>query len=265
MSKIAVIYYSATGHVHKLAEALANGAADAGAEVRLRRVAELAPEEVIRGQDAWHEHYVAASGSVREVEPEDLEWADGFAFGTPTRYGLPAAQLKEFIDQTGPLWIKGALANKVATSFTSAANRHGGQESTLLALNNIFYHWGSVIVPPGYTHPVQYAAGGNPYGTSYPSGLDGDPSVTAEALTAAHYQGYRLAQYANLLVAGQDSVPPRPNGSPSSSEHKDDSSSDPARPLVRARSNPLDPEPYSPPPPSKWTGQATSGSPRPAA
>jgi len=199
VSNIAVIYYSATGHVHKLAEAVAQGARDAGADVRLRRVAELAPEEVIRQQDAWHEHYVATMGSVEEVKLEDLEWADGFALGTPTRYGLPAAQLKEFIDQTGPLWIDGHLKDKVATSFTSSSNRHGGQESTILALNNIFYHWGSAIVPPGYTDPVLYAAGGNPYAASYPAGLDGDPSVSAEALTAAHYQGYRLAQYATRL------------------------------------------------------------------
>lgn len=206
MTSIAVIYYSATGHVHKLADALAKGAADAGGEVRLRRVAELAPEEVIRTQDAWHEHYLATLGSVDEVGLEDLEWADGFAFGTPTRYGLPAAQLKQFIDQTGPLWAKGSLANKVATSFTSSANRHGGQESTLLAINNAFYHWGALIVPPGYTNAVQYAAGGNPYGTSYPSGTEGDPSVTAEALTAAHYQGYRLAKFAALIAAAGGST-----------------------------------------------------------
>jgi NAD(P)H dehydrogenase (quinone) len=118
---------------------------------------------------------------------------------------LPAAQLKEFIDQTGPLWVEGHLSNKVATSFTSSANRHGGQESTLLALNNTFYHWGSLIAPPGYTDPVLYAAGGNPYGTSYQSGI-GDSSVSGEALTAAHYQGHRLAQYASRLVA-------RPTGS----------------------------------------------------
>ena len=201
MSKIAVIYYSATGHVHKLAEALAKGAADAGGEVRLRRVPELALEEVVRRQDAWHEHFEATVGIVEEARIEDLDWADGFALGTPTRYGLPAAQLKQFIDQTGPLWIGGRLSNKVATSFTSSANRHGGQESTLLALNNIFYHWGSLIVPPGYTHQVLYAAGGNPYGTSYPSGIDGDSAVSAEALTAAHFQGYRLARYARRLVA----------------------------------------------------------------
>jgi NAD(P)H dehydrogenase (quinone) len=212
MSKIAVIYYSSTGHVHKLAEALTNGAADAGAEVRLRRVAELAPEEIIRRQAAWHDHHAATVDVVEEAQLEDLEWADGFALGTPTRYGLPAAQLKEFIDQTGPLWADGHLANKVATSFTSAANRHGGQESTLLALNNIFYHWGSLIVPPGYTHQVQYEAGGNPYGTSYESGLEGDLSVSGEALTAAHYQGFRLAQYARRLVSGAVSLAAHPVG-----------------------------------------------------
>lgn len=123
----------------------------------------------------------------------------GVTFGTPTRFGLPAAQLKEFIDQTGPLWVQGHLANKVATSFTSSQNAHGGQESTLLALNNVFYHWGCLIVPPGYTHAVVAAAGGNPYGASYAAGA-GD-AVSTEALTAAHYQGFRLAQYADRLAA----------------------------------------------------------------
>jgi NAD(P)H dehydrogenase (quinone) len=201
MSKILVVYYSATGHVHKMAEAVARGAIDAGAEVRTRRVAELASEEIIRSQDAWFEHYTATVGVVPEATLDDLAWADGFAFGTPTRYGLPASQLKQFIDQTGPLWINGDLSNKVATSFTSASNTHGGQESTILALNNVFYHWGCVIVPPGYTHALLYAAGGNPYGASYPSGVD-DSSVSGEALAAAHYQGHRLAQYAERLVSG---------------------------------------------------------------
>jgi NAD(P)H dehydrogenase (quinone) len=201
MGKILVLYYSATGHVHKMAEAVARGATDAGAEVRTRRAAELASEEIIRSQDAWHEHYTATAGVVPEVSLDDLEWADGFAFGSPTRYGLPASQLKQFIDQTGPLWVKGDLSNKVATSFTSASNAHGGQESTILALNNVFYHWGCLIVPPGYTHPLLYAAGGNPYGASYASGVE-DSSVSAEALAAAHYQGHRLAQYAELLASG---------------------------------------------------------------
>jgi len=240
MSKIAIIYYSSTGHVHKLAEAIARGAADAGAEVRLRRVAELAPEEVIRRQDAWHEHYEATVGVVEEAKLEDLEWAHGFALGSPTRYGLPAAQLKEFIDQTGPLWVDGRLSNKVATSFTSSANRHGGQESTLLALNNTFYHWGSLIVPPGYTNQVLYAAGGNPYGTSYPSGTEGERSVSTEALTAAHYQGHRLAQYAGRLITG--------NRGPAVG--RDGNSSDP-----------LALDPYNPPHPSIFAGQARAASP----
>jgi NAD(P)H dehydrogenase (quinone) len=236
MTKIAVVYYSATGHIYEMADAVAKGANDAGAEIRLRRVAELAPEEVIRRQDAWREHYEATAPLVAEATLEDLEWADGFAFGTPTRFGLPAAQLKEFIDQTGPLWVRGDLANKVATSFTSSQNPHGGQESTLLALNNIFYHWGCLIVPPGYTHSVVDAAGGNPYGASFSAGAD--TAVSAEALTAAHYQGHRLAQYAARLV-------PRRGG--------------PAR--RHDRPSPLALDPYDPPRQSIFVGQSHSASP----
>jgi NAD(P)H dehydrogenase (quinone) len=200
MPNIAVVYYSSTGHVHQLAQAVQAGAEEAGAEVRLRRVAELAPEEVIRSQDAWHEHYVATKDSVPEATLEDLEWADGYAFGSPTRYGMVAAQLKQFLDTTGPLWAAGKLANKVATSFTSAQNRHGGQESTILALNNVLYHWGTVIVPPGYTDPLLFAAGGNPYGTSWATGGEDSPQIPDEIRTAAHYQGKRLAEYAAKLT-----------------------------------------------------------------
>jgi NAD(P)H dehydrogenase (quinone) len=264
MSNIAVVYYSATGHVYNLADALAQGARDAGADVRLRRVPEVAGEEVIRQQDAWHEHYVTTMDSVEEASLDDLEWADGLALGTPTRYGLPAAQLKQFIDQTGPLWRRGRLANKVATSFTSSENLHGGQESTLLALNNVFYHWGSLIVPPGYTNAVQYAAGGNPYGTSYPAGRDADPSVTAEALTAAHYQGYRLAQFAGLLVArGADSSGDRESIRAAQGDRSPTTAPEggPFTGRGDARSDPLGLDPYSPPPPSRWAGQARSASP----
>ena len=201
MARIAVVYYSSTGHVHQLAVALAEGAEEAGAEVRVRRVAELAPEEVIRSQDAWHEHHVATQESVPEASLDDLEWADGYAFGTPTRYGTPAAQLKQFVDTTGPLWAEGKLADKPVTSFTSSMNAHGGQESTLLALNNVFYHWGSVIVAPGYTDPLLYASGGNPYGTSYVAGQDVAKELPEEIRTAARYQGRRLATFAEKLAA----------------------------------------------------------------
>jgi NAD(P)H dehydrogenase (quinone) len=199
MANVAVIYYSSTGHVHQLARAVAAGAEEAGAAVRLLR-APSSPRSGHPLQDAWNEHYVATKDTVREATNDDLEWADGYAFGTPTRYGLPTAQLKQFIDQTGPLWAAGKLADKVVTSFTSAQNTHGGQESTILALNNAFYHWGSIIVPPGYTDPLLYEAGGNPYGTSYPSG--GDIAQIPEAVRrAAHYQGRRLAEYAARLTA----------------------------------------------------------------
>jgi NAD(P)H dehydrogenase (quinone) len=201
MANIAVIYYSSTGHVHKLAEAVARGAESAGADVRVRRVAELAPEEVIRSQDAWNEHHQATKDTVPEATHADLEWADGYAFGTPTRYGLPAAQLKQFLDATGPLWAAGKLANKVATSFTSSMNAHGGQESTILALNNVLYHWGTIIVPPGYTDPLLFASGGNPYGTSLVTGQQGHEQLPAEIVAAAEYQGRRLAEYGARLTA----------------------------------------------------------------
>ncbi|MDN3355912.1 NAD(P)H:quinone oxidoreductase [Actinomadura sp. DC4] len=195
--KVAVIYYSATGNVHALAQAVAEGAAGAGAEVRLRRVAELAPGSAIDQNPRWRRH-ADATASIAEASVEDLAWADAFAFGTPTRFGTPAAQLKQFIDQAGGLWREGKLAGKPVTAFTSAFNRHGGNEATILSLGNVFHHWGSLIVPPGFTDPAVYAAGGNPYGTSV-SGPDGPD---AAALDAARYQGRRLAETTIRLLAG---------------------------------------------------------------
>ena len=137
---IAVIYYSATGSVHELALAIAAGAESTGADVRVRRVHELAPAEAIAANAAWHAHHEAVKDAVPEATLDDLVAAEGLAFGTPTRFGNPSAQLKQFIDQTGGLWFEGKLADKTVTTFTSAVNAHGGQESTLLALNNVFYH-----------------------------------------------------------------------------------------------------------------------------
>lgn len=202
MTKIAVIYYSAYGHTYELARAVEDGAKSVGAETRLRKVRELAPDEVIATQQGWHEHRVATQ-HVSEATHEDLEWADGFAFGTPTRYGGPAAQLKQFIDTTGKLWQKGALADKAVTSFSGAMNPHGGQESTILALNNVFYHWGAIIVPVGYTDPSVFGAGGNPYGTSNTAS---DKNVSEEVLAAAHYQGARLARFAALIAQSRAST-----------------------------------------------------------
>ena len=153
-TRIAVIYYSATGNVHKLAEAIAEGAGETGAEVRLRRVQELAPEEAIQQNQEWARHRDETAESVEIATLDDLEWAHGYAFGTPTRFGNPAAQLKQYLDMAGGLWFAGALSDKAVTTFTSAMYPDGGLESTILALNNVFYHWGCVLVPPGYTSPA---------------------------------------------------------------------------------------------------------------
>jgi NAD(P)H dehydrogenase (quinone) len=202
-SKIAVVYYSATGNLHRLAQAVAEGAESAGAEVRLRHVEELATELQISQNQYWGRHRSA----VRD-EPtatlDDLEWADGVAFGTPTRFGNVAAQLKQFMDLAGHLWQEGKLADKVATSFTSSQNAHGGQETTILALNNTLYHWGMIIVPLGYTVSEVFAAGGNPYGTSYTSGHDVTGPDDA-ALNVARYQGERLARYADVVAEARAS------------------------------------------------------------
>jgi NAD(P)H dehydrogenase (quinone) len=202
-TQIAVIYYSATGNVHKLAEAIAEGAGETGAEVRLRRVAELAPEEAIAQNPAWVSHRDETAETVEEAQLEDLAWADGFAFGTPTRFGNPAAQLKQYLDMAGGLWFEGALADKAVTTFTSAMYPDGGLESTILALNNVFYHWGCVLVPPGYTSPAVFEAGGNPYGTAFPSGA-GPPSE--QVLNAARHQGRRLAAFAAVLANAPVSI-----------------------------------------------------------
>ena len=196
--KVAVIYYSATGNVHALAEAVTEGAAKAGAEVRLRKVAELAPEAAISANPEWREHREQAR-AIPEAVHDDLGWADAVIFGTPTRYGTPASQLKQFIDTTGPMWQRGELADKVYSAFVSAGTGHGGLESTVLALGNTFYHWGGIIVPPGYTDPVMFQLG-NPYGTSHVSGA-GAPGETE--LGAARHQGQRVAATTAALKAGR--------------------------------------------------------------
>lgn len=195
---VAIIYYSSTGTVHALAQAAAEGAEKAGAEVRLRKVAETAPPEAVGARAEWSRH-LEDTADVPEATHDDLEWADAVLFGTPTRFGNPAGQLRAFIDTTGPLWFQGKLADKVYSAFTASNTAHGGQESTLLALANTFYHWGGVIVPPDYTDPVQFRSG-NPYGTSHVAG-DGPPGEVV--LQAARHQARRVAETAAALKAGR--------------------------------------------------------------
>lgn len=201
MTRIAVIYYSATGNVHSLARAVADGATGAGAEVRLRHVAELRQELLISSTQYWGRHHSELEDEL-QASLEDLEWADGIAFGTPTRFGNVAAQLKVFLDLAGELWQRGELIDKVATSFTSSQSEHGGQESTILALNNTLYHWGAIVLPLGYTVHEVFNGGGNPYGASFTSDhrVDGPDE---ETLVVARAQGARLARVAGVMGAAR--------------------------------------------------------------
>ncbi|RCV48491.1 NAD(P)H:quinone oxidoreductase [Marinitenerispora sediminis] len=195
--KLSVIYYSATGVGTTIAREIAETAEKEGAEVRLRKAAELAPAEAIASNPAWAAN-VEATADVAEATPDDIVWADAVIFGSPTRYGNIAAQLKQFIDTLGPQWAQGLLADKVYSGFTSTSTAHGGQESTLLALSNSFYHFGGIIVPPGYTDPSKFADG-NPYGTSHVDAQGGNP-VADQTRTAAQVQTRRVLRVAAALT-----------------------------------------------------------------
>lgn len=198
--KLAVIYYSATGTTYRLARGIEEGAKEAGAEIRFRKVHELAPEQAINSNKGWAAHRLETQ-DVEEATLDDLTWADAIIFGTPTRYGLPTAQLKQFIDGTGGLWAKGLLVNKIASSFTSTGTSHGGHESTIISLNNTFYHWGAIIVPLGYADPVQFQVG-NPYGVSFTSN-NGELKPDEVTMTATRFQGRRVVEVAAQFLAGR--------------------------------------------------------------
>ena len=199
-AKVAVIHYSSTGIVHRLATLVADAAREAGADVRLLKVGELAPAEAIAANPGWAAH-AAEVADLPEATHDDLTWADAVIFGTPVRYGQAAAQLKQFIDGTGALWGQGLLADKVYSAFTSSATAHGGQESTLLGLNNVFIHWGGIIVTPGYTDPAKFADG-NPYGTSHTSN-NAEIAPDDTAATAAAIQARRVVTVTSQLLAGR--------------------------------------------------------------
>ncbi|GAA3383515.1 NAD(P)H:quinone oxidoreductase [Cryptosporangium minutisporangium] len=200
-SRIAVIHYSATGTVHRLAQAFVDGAADAGAEVRLRRVAELAPDHVIDAKPQWRAH-LDTTADIPVATLDDLRWADGYAFGTPTRFGNVCSQLRQFLDTTTAPWQAEELADKPATGFTASYEEHGGQEATLLSLYQTFHHWGSIVLPAGYVnYDVSHAAGGNPYGVSLvESRAAREPGYLEAVLEAARHQGARLARTAAALA-----------------------------------------------------------------
>ena len=199
MTRIAVVYSSATGNVALMAHALAEGAQAAGAQVRVRKVAETAPPEAIAANPKWQAFLESCTDE--QASLDDLAWADGIALGTPTRFGGPTSQMKSFLDTTGGLWFSNALVDKAVTSFTSSSTQHGGLESTILAINNHAYHWGSVIVPLGYGDQHVARVTGNPYGASWVSRSGAAPD--ADCLEACRIQGRRLSDVAARLSEGK--------------------------------------------------------------
>ncbi|WP_243458038.1 NAD(P)H:quinone oxidoreductase [Sporosarcina sp. Te-1] len=194
--KTAIVYYSSGGTNYQLAKWAAEAAKEAGSEVRIVKAAETAPQEAIDSNPAWKAN-VEATKDVPEVKPDDLEWADAIIFSVPTRFGNMPGQMKNFLDTTGGLWAKGKLANKAVSAMSSAQNPHGGQEATILSLYTTIYHWGAIVVAPGYTDPVTFGAGGNPYGTSVTVGQDG--KMIEDVQDAVKHQAKRTVQVAKAL------------------------------------------------------------------
>ena len=195
--RLSIVYYSTYGTNHEMANVAAEAAKAAGAEVRLRKVRETAPEEVVQGIDPWRATAERMS-VVPDVSNEDMEWANAYLFSAPTRYGVTASQLRVWIDTLGPLWQKGVLANKAVTAMSSAQNPHGGQETTLLSLYVTMMQWGAIIVPPGYTDPILFKAGGNPYGVTVTAGGAG---LTDDVKDAIRFQARRLVEFAGKLAS----------------------------------------------------------------
>ncbi|MEV4623283.1 NAD(P)H:quinone oxidoreductase [Asanoa sp. NPDC049573] len=197
--KLAIIYYSSTGTGTEIANEIAAAAEKAGAEVRIRKATELAPQSAIDSNPVWAAHHAATAG-IPAPTPDDMDWADAVIFGSPTRFGNVAAQLKQFLDSLSPLWSQNKLSDKVYSGFTSTATRHGGHESTLIALYNTIYHFGGIVVAPGYTDAVKFVDG-NPYGTSHHTAGGTDP-VGDETRNAARHQAERVVRIAAALKAG---------------------------------------------------------------
>lgn len=199
--KLAVVFYSMGGSNYQMAQWAAEAAKEAGAEVKLLKVAELAPQSVIDSNPAW-KATVEATKDVPLATAEDLEWADAIIFSTPTRFGVMASQMKQFIDTMGGLWAQGKTVNKVVSAMSSAQNPHGGQEATILSLYTVMYHWGALVAAPGYTDPVLFAAGGNPYGTTATIGQDG--KIVGDVQPAVRHQAVRTVTVAKSFKKGNE-------------------------------------------------------------
>lgn len=199
--KLAIIYYSSGGTNYQLAKWAEYAGREAGAEVRVMKVPELAPQSVIDANKDW-KAFLESTKEVPEVTLDDLEWADAIIFSVPTRFGNMPSQMKQFLDTTGGLWFNGKLVNKVVSAMSSAQNPHGGQEATILSLYTTMYHWGAIVAAPGYADPSAYKAGGNPYGTSVTVGQDGKMVEDVEA--AVKYQAKRTVTVAEWVKKGKE-------------------------------------------------------------
>jgi NAD(P)H:quinone oxidoreductase type IV len=202
--KIQIIFYSMYGHIQKMAEAVAEGAREVeGAEVTLYQVAELVPEAALERTGAKAARQVFAH--IPEAVPDQMAEADAIIFGTPTRFGNMCAQMRNFLDRTGQLWVRGGLVGKVGSVFTSTATQHGGQETTITSFHSTLLHHGMIIVGVPYTEErllnMTEISGGSPYGASTLAGSDGSRQPTENELAIARFQGRRVAQIARKLAA----------------------------------------------------------------
>lgn len=199
MTKTAIVYYSSGGTNYQLAKWAEEGAKAAGAEVKVLKIPETAPQAAIDSNEGWKAH-AEATKDVPEVTAQDMEWADAIIFSVPTRFGNVSSQVQSFIDTLGGVWAQGKLANKAVSAMSSAQNPHGGQEATILSLYTTMYHWGAIVAAPGYTDPVAFGAGGNPYGTSVTVGQDGKIVEDEAAIKAAvEHQAKRTVNVAKAL------------------------------------------------------------------
>jgi NAD(P)H dehydrogenase (quinone) len=197
MSKVLVLYYSAYGHIEKMAEAVAEGAREAGAHVDIKRVPELVPEEVAKAA------HMKLDQRAPVAKVEDLANYDAIIVGTGTRFGRMSSQMANFLDQAGGLWAKGLLNGKVGGAFTSSASQHGGQETTLFSIITNLLHFGFVVVGMNYGYAgqmgVDEVVGGAPYGATTIAGGDGSRQPSQRDLEGARYQGRQIAETAKKL------------------------------------------------------------------
>ena len=200
MAKVLIAFYSRSGVTEALANAVAEGARAAGAEVRVRRAREVVSPEVMAQAPGWAEQAASLNAKYEAPTEADAEWADAIIFGTPTRFGSVSSELKAYIDSLGGLWFQGKLNGKAGSAFGSSSTPHGGNESTLISLYNPMAHLGFIIVPLGYADPAMFKAG-TPYGASSVSNNQALPP-TADDLEVAQYQGRRVAQVADALSRG---------------------------------------------------------------